>query len=112
VHHADVAVAPLRVARGIQNKVLEAMSMGRPVVVSAASAKGLRGEAGVSHEIAESPDDYVEAISRCLRPEVGKAMGLAARQIVLEQYAWDAHLKAIPQALSALNEKKNQAVHA
>ncbi|TVT76020.1 MAG: TIGR03087 family PEP-CTERM/XrtA system glycosyltransferase [Denitromonas halophila] len=112
VHHADVAVAPLRVARGIQNKVLEAMSMGRPVVVSAASAKGLRGEAGVSHEIAESPDDYVEAISRCLRPEVGKSMGLAARQIVLEQYAWDAHLKAIPQALSALNEKKNQAVHA
>ncbi|MEZ5626987.1 MAG: TIGR03087 family PEP-CTERM/XrtA system glycosyltransferase [Rhodocyclaceae bacterium] len=101
VHHADVVVAPLRVARGIQNKVLEAMSMARPVVVSTASAAGLRGRVGISHEVAESPADYVAAIQRCLAPEVGQAMGLAARQTVLEHYAWDAHLKAIPNALAA-----------
>lgn len=100
VHHADVVVAPLRVARGIQNKVLEAMSMARPVVVSTASAAGLRGCVGISHEVAESPADYVAAIHRCLAPEVGRTMGLAARQTVLEHYAWDAHLKAIPNALA------------
>ncbi|KAA3652559.1 MAG: TIGR03087 family PEP-CTERM/XrtA system glycosyltransferase [Proteobacteria bacterium] len=101
VHHADVVVAPLRVARGIQNKVLEAMSMGRPVVVSSASAAGLRGQAGTSHEVADAPDDYVAAIRRCLAPQAAQAMGQAARQTVLEHYAWDAHLQAIPKALSA-----------
>lgn len=100
VHHADVVVAPLRVARGIQNKVLEAMSMARPVVASAAAATGLRGEAGITHEEAEAPDDYVAAILRCVDPEIGRQMGLAARQTVLEQYAWDAHLKALARALT------------
>ena len=43
---ADVVVAPLRIARGIQNKVLEAMAMARPVVASPAAFEGHRGRAG------------------------------------------------------------------
>ena len=39
--HAAVAVAPLRIARGIQNKVLEAMEMARPVIASAEAAGGI-----------------------------------------------------------------------
>ncbi|WP_230411720.1 TIGR03087 family PEP-CTERM/XrtA system glycosyltransferase [Denitromonas iodatirespirans] len=112
VHHADVVVAPLRVARGIQNKVLEAMSMGRPVVASAAAATGLRGVTGVTHEEAETPEDYLAAIRRCLDPERGRAMGLAARQAVLDQYAWDAHLKALPRALTVSGSVQPEAVSA
>jgi len=99
VHHADVVVAPLRVARGIQNKVLEAMAMARPVVVSSASAAGLRGVPGQTHEVAETPDDYVDAIERCLAEGAGD-MGSAARDVVLAGYAWPAHLSAVSRCLS------------
>src|SRR5690606_37263681 len=44
--HADVAVAPLRIARGTQNKVLEALAMARPVVCTSAAAAGLDFPAG------------------------------------------------------------------
>ena len=99
VHHASVVVAPLRVARGIQNKVLEAMSMARPVVVSSAAATGLRASPGVTHRVAETADDYADAIQQCSPPAVAETMGAAARAVVLEHYAWDAHLAAIPRAL-------------
>ncbi|MGC8476473.1 MAG: glycosyltransferase [Acetobacteraceae bacterium] len=46
VAHADVSVSPLHLARGIHNKVLEAMALGSPVVVSAAACEGVRAEAG------------------------------------------------------------------
>ena len=42
VAHADVSVAPLRMARGVQNKVLEAMALGRPVVASPQAFEGVR----------------------------------------------------------------------
>ena len=48
---ADVVVAPLRIARGIQNKVLEAMAMARPVVVSPAAAEGIEAEDGVHFHV-------------------------------------------------------------
>ena len=52
---ADVVVAPLRIARGIQNKVLEAMAMARPVVASGAAAEGIDAENGthfyVEHDV-------------------------------------------------------------
>lgn len=97
LHHADVVIAPLRIARGIQNKVLEAMAMGRPVVVSSASATGLRGQAGTTHELAEQAKDYVDAIERCL---AAHDMGYQARALVIESYGWQAHLSAILQRLT------------
>src|SRR5512135_174358 len=52
--HAACAVAPLRIARGVQNKVLEAMAMGRPVVATAQAAEGIRAEAGRDFILAQS----------------------------------------------------------
>ncbi|QID18545.1 TIGR03087 family PEP-CTERM/XrtA system glycosyltransferase [Nitrogeniibacter mangrovi] len=98
IHHADVVVAPLRVARGIQNKVLEAMAMGRPVVASSACARGLRGTPGLTHEEATSVDEYVAAVDRCLG-EGGASMGRRAREAVLQAYAWPAHLGLVTQCL-------------
>jgi len=97
LHHADVVVAPLRIARGIQNKVLEAMAMARPVVVSSASATGLRGEPGVTHEVAEQANDYVVAIERCMKASV---MGSRARDMVIGEYAWQAHLSVMVRCLT------------
>lgn len=92
--HADVVVAPLRIARGIQNKVLEAMAMGRPVIVSAEAATGLHGQAGLDYVVAAEVEDYVRGCADLLE-DVAKAadIGACARQCVVQQYSWGAHLE-------------------
>lgn len=104
--HAAVVVAPLRVARGIQNKVLEAMAMAKPVVVSAASATGLVAQAGKECEVAETVDDYLDRIIGLLADSSrAAAMGEAARQRVLETYSWQAHLAALDRLLAGREAK-------
>lgn len=99
--HADVVVAPLRVARGIQNKVLEAMAMGRPVVVSQASAHGLAGRNGEDFQGAESAEDFIAAIEHLLaQPELRHDMGVRARACVLAHYSWSAHLSRLTALLA------------
>ena len=90
---ADVVVAPLRIARGIQNKVLEAMAMARPVVASAPAAEGIIAEDGRQFIIAADDAAMAAAISALVAdPERAAAMGQAARAHMLQCYQWDAQL--------------------
>ena len=91
--HADVVVAPLRIARGIQNKVLEAMAMGRPVVLSAAPAVGLAAEDGRDCAIAGDAQEFADKVVNLLGcPDRRRDMGQAGRDAVLRGYSWAAHL--------------------
>jgi len=102
LQYAAAVVAPLRIARGIQNKVLEAMAMSRPVIASAACAAAVDAVAGQELLTATSPEEYVAAISQALEaPETGTALGRAARQRVVARYTWEAHMKAIDPYLPA-----------
>ena len=102
LQHAATVVAPLRIARGIQNKILEAMAMSRPVIASADCAAAVDAVAGQELLTATSPEEYIAAISQVLEaPETGTAMGKAARQRVVERYTWEAHMKAIDPYLPA-----------
>jgi sugar transferase (PEP-CTERM/EpsH1 system associated) len=86
---ADLAVAPLRIARGVQNKVLEAMAMERPVVATPAAGEGI-DHAG-SLRVADQ--DFVTAVGDLLdRPDEARALGAAARARMLARYAWPARL--------------------
>jgi sugar transferase (PEP-CTERM/EpsH1 system associated) len=86
---AHVAVAPLRVARGVQNKVLEAMAMARAVVASPEAADGI-DHAGT---IRVAPYDFAGAVGDLLdHPDDTRALGEAARARVLARYAWPARL--------------------
>ncbi len=90
---ADVAIAPLRIARGVQNKVLEAMAMGKAVVASPAALGGIDAVAGSDLLRADSPDEWTQ----CLLSVLGDAplrrrLGQAARQCVLERYNWQARM--------------------
>ncbi|MBX7481153.1 TIGR03087 family PEP-CTERM/XrtA system glycosyltransferase [Qipengyuania sp. 6D47A] len=88
---ADVVVAPLLIARGVQNKVLEAMAMAKPVVVTPGAATGIDAVDGVHFAIAEPEPaatlDRIEALLSDDEKRLG--MGKAARQFVVERMNWD-----------------------
>lgn len=87
---ADICVAPLRIARGVQNKVLEAMAMARPVVATTPAFEGIDATPGEHLLVADSPADIAARIGELLAdPARAAAMGLAARHRVIERYDWD-----------------------
>jgi sugar transferase (PEP-CTERM/EpsH1 system associated) len=102
LQHAAVVIAPLRLARGIQNKILEAMAMARPVVAAATCVEALHVVAGSEILPAIEAMDYVRAIDELLQyPGRAAAVGVAARRRVLESYSWRAHLALIDGHLPA-----------
>ena len=97
---ADVVVAPLRTARGIQNKVLEAMAMARPVVASPQAAEGIDARHGEHLLIAVDPEDEARQVMALLADPAGAArLGTAARSRMEERYRWSATLAGLPDML-------------
>jgi len=90
IRHADVAVIPMRIARGIQNKVLEAMAMARPVVVSPMGLEGIDARDGEELLVAESAQNFADQVGRVLEGDVsGEALGQAARRKVMRDFSWE-----------------------
>ncbi|MDO9008797.1 MAG: TIGR03087 family PEP-CTERM/XrtA system glycosyltransferase [Thiobacillus sp.] len=90
--HAVCAVAPLRIARGVQNKVLEAMAMARPVVVSAQAAEGIRAEAGRDFILVHGEAEFARAVVTQLQTLPSAS---PARDCILAHYDWAANLRSI-----------------
>jgi polysaccharide biosynthesis protein PslH len=95
---ADVVVAPLRIARGIQNKVLEAMAMAKPVVASTAAAEGIDAVDGQHFMVAKDVADEATIVSELLADTKRRlALGKAARVHVIAHYGWDQQLAGLDQ---------------
>ncbi|GAB6054312.1 TIGR03087 family PEP-CTERM/XrtA system glycosyltransferase [Magnetospira thiophila] len=97
IAHAAVAVAPMRIARGIQNKVLEAMAMGRPTVTTAQGLEGIDAGPGQHLLLANSTQAIAEAVLGAIHSTEAQAMGAAARARVIERYSWSAKLAQFDQ---------------
>jgi sugar transferase (PEP-CTERM/EpsH1 system associated) len=103
LQHARVAIAPLRIARGVQNKVLEAMAMGKPVVATSAANAGVGARPGAEILIADDADDFAQAVDALLADEMrADAIGGAARARVLADFRWPARLQALDAVLDRL----------
>lgn len=90
---ADAVVAPLLLARGVQNKLLEAMAMARPVVASAAAAEGIDAAHGEHLLVANDAEGIASAVCGLFDDPVAAAtMGQAARARMIARYGWDARL--------------------
>jgi sugar transferase (PEP-CTERM/EpsH1 system associated) len=97
---ADLVVAPLRIARGIQNKALEAMAMARPVLCSAQAAEGIDAQDGKEFLVVRAPEEEAAAVLALLAdPARGAAIGQAARARVKARYSWDAAMAPLAQML-------------
>lgn len=97
---ADAVVAPLLLARGVQNKLLEAMAMARPVVASAAAATGIDAVAGEHLRVADGAEALAAAVADLLDDPVAAArMGAAARDRMIARYGWEARLAPLGRLL-------------
>jgi sugar transferase (PEP-CTERM/EpsH1 system associated) len=91
--HAQAVVAPLRIARGIQNKVLEGMAMAKAVVATPQALEGIVAEAGKEVFVAGDASAQAGALLRLLRePGTAGDMGDAARKRVAADYTWAPNL--------------------
>jgi polysaccharide biosynthesis protein PslH len=109
---ASSAVCPLLIARGIQNKVLEAMAMARPVVASGPALEGLDLRIGQEALRADEPGEWEERIAGLLeRPDRAEEIGQAARRRVVERYAWDASLRPMVELCLRLASGSREGVH-
>ena len=98
LQYAAVVVVPMRIARGIQNKVLEAMAMQRPVVVSGPGLEGIRADPEIEILLANSRDDYIRYIGDLFAGKY-KELGKMARQRVIADFNWDENLPLVEQLL-------------
>jgi len=97
---ADLAIAPLRIARGVQNKVLEALAMGKPVVVSPQAAEGLTAADRGALLVASSPQEWTDQIIRWVADPTGRAaLGRAGRDYVVAHHAWSRTLAPLASLL-------------
>lgn len=98
---ADIVVAPLRIARGIQNKVLEAMAMARPVVASVEAAEGIDAVDGRDFLVARNPEAEAGLVLDMLAdPARAGMIGAAARARVEQRYSWAAAMAPLADLVS------------
>ncbi|MEM9421970.1 MAG: TIGR03087 family PEP-CTERM/XrtA system glycosyltransferase [Pseudomonadota bacterium] len=103
---ARLAVAPLRIARGVQNKVLEAMAMGTPVVASIGANTGMGAIPDEHLLVGDTPEEMVQAIHRILEgPDFALRLGAAASRFVRANYQWEDTLARFANNLDLLLER-------
>lgn len=108
---AEVFVAPLRMARGIQNKLLEALAMGLPCVASEAAATGTVVPNGEGILAADDPEEFAEHVVRLLRDGAFRAaMAGKARATAEANYRWDGQMACLDRVIATVLPRRGLAV--
>jgi len=96
LHRSALMIAPLNIARGTQNKILEAMASGVPVVTSRVAAGGVDAADPEHFLSASSPDEYAAAILRILGdPDERQRLSRAGRARMLSHHSWDRSMQRL-----------------
>jgi sugar transferase (PEP-CTERM/EpsH1 system associated) len=96
IQRTAAMVAPLAIARGTQNKILEAMAMGVPVVSSTQAAGGIDAVAGEHFLVADSPAEYADALLSLMNDKARRAhYAQAGRDRVLSHHNWPASMQRL-----------------
>jgi len=93
---ADICVIPLRIARGVQNKVLEALSMKKPVVTTSKAVQGIKAEHNNVLIVADEPEIFVESTVALLNNKSrAQQLSYSARKFIQSHYDWDKNLSKL-----------------
>ncbi len=98
IQYAAVVVAPMRIARGIQNKVLEAMAMEKAVIVSTMGLEGINAQHAKDVIVADTAAEFISAI-RGLTDSSAESIGIAARNKVKKDFNWSESLPLVKELL-------------
>lgn len=109
VWRSAVNVAPLNIARGTQNKILESLAMGVPVVASRQAAGGIDAVAGEHFLVADSPQEYADAIVGLLENnEQRDQFSKAGRERMVSNHDWQASMRRLDQLIEDCMAIRNQ----
>ncbi len=98
---AQICTIPLRLARGVQNKVLEAMAMGKAVVATSAAIRGIMPVAEDCLLIADTEKAFAEKVLLLLEDvTLRKTLGNNAREFVMQRYCWENNMRKAEEILS------------
>jgi len=109
--HATLVVAPLRIARGIQNKALEAMAMAKAVIATPQVLEGIEAKSGENIVVAESGRDFADAVILLLRDwQARLRVGAQARVTVVGNYDWNRRLAVLDRLLEPTEFARHRVV--
>lgn len=108
IQHAAAVVAPLRIARGVQNKVLEAMAMEKPVVATREATRALSVTAGVELLIENDPIFFANAVVHAIQRS---HLGQNARQYVEKYHDWDRNFSELDRLLAGIGQPPTTTTH-
>ncbi len=92
LHHAQVAVTPMRIARGVQNKVLEAMAMGKPTVTTPTALAGIDAKPDRDILVADGNEAFVKQTVFALQNVASATIGANGRAFVIRECSWETRL--------------------
>ena len=102
-----VSVAPLRIARGLQNKVLEAMAWAKPVVLTVPAAEGIAALDGDAFVVARDEAEMAEAVVSLLQNQLRRErIGAAGRRFVQSYHRWDTVLRGFELIATGMIERE------
>lgn len=95
IAEAQLVVAPMRIARGVQNKVLEGMSMAKVVVMTSMAQEGIEIDANIARYVVDDADEMAVLINQLLAQSLTE-QGQYNRQWILNKFSWNGALKSLP----------------
>jgi glycosyltransferase involved in cell wall biosynthesis len=103
LQHAQAVIAPLHIARGVQNKVLEAMAMAKPLVATHDATRSLGVQAGVHLWVENGAEEFAHAVVEALTGPRRDEIARNARKYVEDHHSWPVLLTQVDRHLEALN---------
>jgi len=101
-HQADIFVAPFRLARGVQNKVLQAFACALPVISTPMGAEGILCQADQDILIASTPNEFIAQANQLIaQPKLAESIGQSALHIIKQHYSWPSQLQPLVNLLGS-----------
>jgi glycosyltransferase involved in cell wall biosynthesis len=109
MNRAQVGIAPIRIGAGLQNKVLEGMSIGLPMVITSVANEGIQAIDGENVLIADAVSDFSDRVVSLLKnPRQGIQLGVGARDFIVRNWSWEKHFGDLEQMFGSLINQNKQ----